>query len=328
MAPDITPFPYAADHVLSPHFRHRPHLQHECPFFRAVWTAWRHKPSATWKSSAWTTVRLSGSGGIVRKYASRRQPVPPDYTGKFRQGGSPQRGESGQPQRLTWVLRIRMTRLSRTCTNGYTGLAEETGQTWSNVPIPPSFRLKAKNRAEWLRKNSFMLKTPPATASLRRKEKYSGSSGRQDHRRRRSKRFRRLSCRTAPLEVRLLLPSPAEKTHFTFPGPSPAAAASPSPLKNSTTTGWAALNSFLVAQPESGNPARKLLRHIRDAYQGKTPGRGSGSNRTAYTNVSSLCFFRTVNARRAAQALGGTLAGGGHHFRTHLRDSQGTAGLP
>lgn len=30
---------------------------------------------------------------------------------------------------------------------------------------------------------------------------------------------------------------------------------------------------------------------------------------------------------RAAQALGGTLAGGGHHFQTRLRDAQGTEGL-
>lgn len=30
------------------------------------------------------------------------------------------------------------------------------------------------------------------------------------------------------------------------------------------------------SQPESGNPTRKLLRRIRDAHQGKTPGRGSG----------------------------------------------------
>ena len=64
-----------------------------------------------------------------------------------------------------------MTTLSRTCTNGSTGSRKKAGRTWSNVPIPPSFRLKAENRAEWLRKNSFILKTPPATASLRRKEK-------------------------------------------------------------------------------------------------------------------------------------------------------------
>lgn len=30
-----------------------------------------------------------GSGGIVRKICFRRQSFPPDYTGKFRQGGSP-----------------------------------------------------------------------------------------------------------------------------------------------------------------------------------------------------------------------------------------------
>ena len=98
-----------------------------------------------------------------------------------------------------------MTTLSRTCTNGSTGSRKKAGRTWSNVPIPPSFRLKAENRAEWLRKNSFILKTPPATASLRRKEKYSrlfledritGVVW--------SKLFRRIlpGC-SAPLEVRL-----------------------------------------------------------------------------------------------------------------------------
>lgn len=103
--------------------------------------------------------------------------------------------ESGLLRRLTWVLRIRMTTLSRTCTNGSTGSRKKAGRTWSNVPIPPSFRLKAENRAEWLRKNSFILKTPPATASLRRKEKYGVVW---------SKLFRRLlpGC-SAPLEVRL-----------------------------------------------------------------------------------------------------------------------------
>lgn len=67
--------------------------------------------------------------------------------------------ESGLLRRLTWVLRIRMTTLSRTCTNGSTGSRKKAGRTWSNVPIPPSFRLKAENRAEWLRKNSFILNT-------------------------------------------------------------------------------------------------------------------------------------------------------------------------
>lgn len=98
-----------------------------------------------------------------------------------------------------------MTTLSRTCTNGSTGSRKKAGRTWSNVPIHPSFRLKAENRAEWLRKNSFILKTPPATASLRRKEKYSGFfledriTGVVW-----SKLFRRIlpGC-SAPLEVRL-----------------------------------------------------------------------------------------------------------------------------
>lgn len=98
-----------------------------------------------------------------------------------------------------------MTTLSRTCTNGSTGSRKKAGRTWSNVPIPPSFRLKAENRAEWLRKNSFILKTPPATASLRRKEKYSGSFWKTGSPGVVwSKLFRRLlpGC-SAPLEVRL-----------------------------------------------------------------------------------------------------------------------------
>ena len=112
--------------------------------------------------------------------------------------------ESGLLRRLTWVLRIRMTTLSRTCTNGSTGSRKKAGRTWSNVPIPPSFRLKAENRAEWLRKNSFILKTPPATASLRRKEKYSGSLEDRITGVVWSKLFRRIlpGC-SAPLEVRL-----------------------------------------------------------------------------------------------------------------------------
>ena len=112
--------------------------------------------------------------------------------------------ESGLLRRLTWVLRIRMTTLSRTCTNGSTVSRKKAGRTWSNVPIPPSFRLKAENRAEWLRKNSFILKTPPATASLRRKEKYSGSLEDRITGVVWSKLFRRIlpGC-SAPLEVRL-----------------------------------------------------------------------------------------------------------------------------
>lgn len=91
-----------------------------------------------------------------------------------------------------------------------------------------------------------------------------------------SKLFRRLlpGC-SAPWKSACLLPSPAEKTPFTFPGPSPAAAASPSPLKTlPLRAGRPPIRFF--SQPESGNPARKLLRRIRDAHQGKTPGGGSG----------------------------------------------------
>lgn len=36
-----------------------------------------------------------GSGDIGPEICFRRQPFPPDYAGKFRQGGSPQRGNQG-----------------------------------------------------------------------------------------------------------------------------------------------------------------------------------------------------------------------------------------
>ena len=184
--------------------------------------------------------------------------------------------ESGQPRRLTWVLRIRMTTLSRTCTNGSTGSRKKAGQTWSNVPIPPSFRLKAENRADWLRKNSFILKTPPATASLRRKEKYSGSFWKTG-----SPASSGANCSGGyspavppPWKSACLLPSPAEKTPFTFPGPSPAAAASPSPLKNSTTTGWAAPNPFLLATGKR-KPGPQVITPYSKCSPGKNSGKGS-----------------------------------------------------
>lgn len=92
-----------------------------------------------------------GSGGIVRKYASgdsRFRLITQENSGRaearnagIRAAAAPYLG-----------LRIQMTTLSRTCTNGSTGSRKKAGRTWSNVPIPPSFRLKAENRAEWLRK--------------------------------------------------------------------------------------------------------------------------------------------------------------------------------
>lgn len=89
-----------------------------------------------------------------------------------------------------------------------------------------------------------------------------------------SKLFRRLlpGC-SAPLEVACLLPSPAEKTPFTFPGPSPAAAASPSPLKNSTTTGWAAPNPFLLATGKR-KPGPQVITPYSRCSPGKNSGRG------------------------------------------------------
>lgn len=113
--------------------------------------------------------------------------------------------ESGLLRRLTWVLRIRMTTLSRTCTNGSTGSRKKAGRTWSNVPIPPSFRLKAENRAEWLRKNSFIIENTACDGVFTEKgeifrlfleDRITGVVW--------SKLFRRIlpGC-SAPLEVRL-----------------------------------------------------------------------------------------------------------------------------
>lgn len=91
-----------------------------------------------------------------------------------------------------------------------------------------------------------------------------------------SKLFRRIlpGC-SAPWKSACLLPSPAEKTPFTFPGPSPAAAASPSPLKNSTTTGWAVPNPFLLATGKR-KPGPQVITPYSRCSPGKTPGRGSG----------------------------------------------------
>lgn len=74
------------------------------------------------------------------------------------------------------------------------------------------------------------------------------------------------------------LPSPAEKTPFTFPGPSPAAAASPSPLKNSTTTGWAVPNPFLLATGK-----RKPGPQVITPYSRCSPGKNSGKGFWAAT---------------------------------------------
>lgn len=76
-----------------------------------------------------------------------------------------------------------------------------------------------------------------------------------------------------PWKSACLLPSPAEKTPFTFPGPSPAAAASPSPLKNSTTTGWAAPNPFLLATGKR-KPGPQVITPYSRCSPGKNSGRG------------------------------------------------------
>ena len=94
-----------------------------------------------------------------------------------------------------------------------------------------------------------------------------------------SKLFRRIlpGC-SAPWKSACLLPSPAEKTPFTFPGPSPAAAASPSPLKNSTTTGWAVPNPFLLATGK-----RKPGPQVITPYSRCSPGKNSGKGFWAAT---------------------------------------------
>lgn len=66
----------------------------------------------------------------------------------------------------------------------------------------------------------------------------------------------------------------AEETPFTFPGPSPAAAASPSPLKNSTTTGWAAPNPFLLATGKR-KPGPQVITPYSKCSPGKNSGKGS-----------------------------------------------------
>ena len=94
-----------------------------------------------------------------------------------------------------------------------------------------------------------------------------------------SKLFRRIlpGC-SAPWKSACLLPSPAEKTPFTFPGPSPVAAASPSPLKNSTTTGWAVPNPFLLATGK-----RKPGPQVITPYSRCSPGKNSGKGFWAAT---------------------------------------------
>lgn len=94
-----------------------------------------------------------------------------------------------------------------------------------------------------------------------------------------SKLFRRIlpGC-SAPWKSACLLPSPAEKTPFTFPGPSPAVAASPSPLKNSTTTGWAVPNPFLLATGK-----RKPGPQVITPYSRCSPGKNSGKGFWAAT---------------------------------------------
>lgn len=69
------------------------------------------------------------------------------------------------------------------------------------------------------------------------------------------------------------LPAESEESRFTFPGPSPAAAASPSPLKNSTTTGWAAPNPFLLATGKR-KPGPQVITPYSRCSPGKNSGRG------------------------------------------------------
>lgn len=115
-----------------------------------------------------------GSGGIVRKYASgdsRFRLITQENPGRaearnagIRAAAAPYLGFADPDDYVEPDMYERLYRL-----------AEESGADMVQCSYSPSFRLKAENRAEWLRKNSFILKTPPATASLRRKEKYSGS---------------------------------------------------------------------------------------------------------------------------------------------------------
>ncbi len=89
-----------------------------------------------------------------------------------------------------------------------------------------------------------------------------------------SKLFRRLlpGC-SAPWKSACLLPSPAEKTPFTFPGPSPAAAASPSPLKKLYHYGLGGPNPFLLATGKR-KPGPQVITPYSRCSPGKNSGRG------------------------------------------------------
>lgn len=220
-----------------------------------------------------------GSGGIVRKYASgdsRFRLITQENSGRaearnagIRAAAAPYLGFADPDDYVEPDMYERLYRL-----------AEESGADMvqcSYFPFLPAESGESRGMAE---ENSFILKTPPATASLRRKEKYSGSFWKTG-----SPASSGANCSGGsspavppPWKSACLLPSPAEKTPFTFPGPSPAAAASPSPLKNSTTTGWAVPNPFLLATGK-----RKPDPQVITPYSRCSPGKNSGKGFWAAT---------------------------------------------
>lgn len=107
-----------------------------------------------------------------------------------------------------------------------------------------------------------------------------------------SKLFRRLlpGC-SAPLEVRLPSSFTSGEDTLYVSRAIAAAAASPSPLKNSTTTGWAAPNPFLLATGKR-KPGPQVITPYSRCSPGKNSGRGVlGSNRTAYMNYIVPLLF-------------------------------------
>lgn len=232
-----------------------------------------------------------GSGGIVRKYASgdsRFRLITQENSGRaearnagIRAAAAPYLGFADPDDYVEPDMYERLYRL-----------AEESGADMVQCSYSPFLPAESGESRGMAEENSFILKTLPATASLRRKEKYSGSFWKTG-----SPASSGANCSGGyspavppPWKSACLLPSPAEKTPFTFPGPSPAAAASPSPLKTlPLRAGRSPIRFF--SQPESGNPARKLLRRIRDAHQGKLREGVLGSNRTAYMNYIVPLLF-------------------------------------
>lgn len=245
-----------------------------------------------------------GSGGIVRKYASgdsRFRLITQENSGRaearnagIRAAAAPYLGFADPDDYVEPDMYERLYRL-----------AEESGADMVQCSYSPFLPAESGESRGMAEENSFILKTPPATASLRRKEKYSGSFWKTG-----SPASSGANCSGGyspavppPWKSACLLPSPAEKTPFTFPGPSPAAAASPSPLKTlPLRAGRSPIRFF--SQPESGNPARKLLRRIRDAHQGKLREGVLGSNRTAYMNYIVPLLFRTMKCRPGGSGIG------------------------